>query len=235
MATVLLYHAVGESPTGADDLFVGLDRLGWQLAALRARGYRTLTLDEFYLSLARPRQPPREVLLTFDDAYAHVLEAATPLLHDNGLTAVAFAPVAHLGEDNVWDLQHSGSPRLEIASPDALREAVEGPWEVACHGFEHVELTRIASAERRRQLTAARERLSAIIGREVRDLAYPYGRHDEHVRADARAAGYRTGFTSGRGASHDPFRVGRRAVREQEGEKAFVVKASGAFSAIFGS
>jgi peptidoglycan/xylan/chitin deacetylase (PgdA/CDA1 family) len=235
MAAVLLYHALGDSPTPAHDLFVGLDRLAWQFAALRAGGYRALTLDEFCVRLARPAQRAREVLLTFDDAYAHVLEAATPLLYDNGLTAVAFAPVAHLGEQNIWDLHHSDWPRLEVASPEALREAVGGPWEVACHGLEHVDLTRLAAAERRRQLTAARERLSAIIGHEVRDLAYPYGRHDEQVRADARAAGYRTGFTSGRGAQHDPFRVGRRPIREQDGERAFVVKASGAFPDVFGS
>ncbi len=237
MATVLLYHALCTPPSAprGRGLFVDRERLACQLEMLRTRGYRTLTLDEFYTSVARPQRQEREVLLTFDDAYGHVLEVAGPLLRSNGFTAVLFAPVAHLGHHNAWDVDYGQVSRLDIASADALGEAVNGPWEVACHGFHHVDLTALTGSERRAQLTAAREELSAITGREVRDLAYPYGCHDHYVRADARSAGYRAGFTSGRGAAGDPFQIGRRAVRGHEGDKAFAVKASGAFTAIFGS
>ncbi len=107
MATVLLYHALCQNSAigsdGATTLFVELDRFDWQLGSLRHRGYRSLTLDEFYASLSQPRHQTRELLLTFDDAYAHVLETASPLLHRHGFTAVAFVPVAHVGARNSWD------------------------------------------------------------------------------------------------------------------------------------
>jgi peptidoglycan/xylan/chitin deacetylase (PgdA/CDA1 family) len=238
MATVLLYHARATSGTAhrADQrsLFIDAERLGWQLSTLHDRGFRTLTLDEFNAAVARPGlAAARELLLTFDDAYAHVLDEVAPMLRRSGMTAVAFAPVAYIGAHNSWDRDDEHLAALAVASAGALREAENGPWEVASHGFEHVDLTTLEPADRRIQLATARDELSEILGREVRDLAYPYGCHDAAVRADARATGYRSGFTAAGGKGGDSFQIPRRAVRAGEGEKAFLIKASGAFAGVF--
>jgi len=45
------------------------------------------------------------------------------------------------------------------------------------------------------ELAGSRADLEDIVGRPVDHLAYPFGHHDEHVRAAARRAGYQAGFT----------------------------------------
>src|ERR1700686_784556 len=97
-----------EPPADCDeverDLFVGPQQFRGQMADLARRGFRSVRLAE-PLSAAG-----RLVLITFDDAYAHVATAVTPILTEYGFSAVMFAPAAYLGRRNEWDAdQH---PRL---------------------------------------------------------------------------------------------------------------------------
>jgi peptidoglycan/xylan/chitin deacetylase (PgdA/CDA1 family) len=236
--TVLLYHALcGISPVKdriKAPLFVDLEMLRWQLATLHARGYATLTLEQFHASLTEPgvRSRGREILITFDDAYEYVLEPVSALLREQDFTAVVFAPVAHLGSPNSWDPDDEQLRLLRVASGEALREAERGPWEVASHGFAHVDLTLLEATERRHQLRNARDQLAELLGHAVLDLAYPYGRHDSRVRADARATGYRCAFASGAADAADRYQLPRRAILGGEAERAFLIKASGAFATV---
>lgn len=239
MPTVLLYHAIAHlpeaTPAGQRSLFVDPGMFAWQLSALAQRGYRTITLDEFHRARCECKSQPRRVMLSFDDAYAHIFDAVTPLLLRHGFTAVVFAPWHHLGSHNQWDPNTPRLTELAIATRHQLRAAARGPWEVASHGSAHVDLRQLDQAVRRAQLAEARLRLSECVGRAVTDLAYPYGLHDADVRDDARAAGYRMAFTAGLGdGEEDLYAVPRRAVRGQEGRKAFLIKSSDHFAELFG-
>src|SRR5207302_1499103 len=86
--------------------FVSPQRFERQMATLLARGFRSLTLDDFAAAVRSGRAPRRSFLLTFDDAYAHVDQAVTPVLLRLRLTAVMFVPVGHLGSTNTWDADH---------------------------------------------------------------------------------------------------------------------------------
>ena len=222
----LLYHAIADPPPGCDAeelrLFVTPRQFEWQMAALERRGYRSLRLDEYATQL-RDEDPGRTVLITFDDAYAHVDEAVTPVLRRHGYSAVMFVPWAYVGQRNSWDSRHPRLTALEIAGPDQLREML-GVWELASHGLSHVDLRSLPSEWRRRELAAAREGLSEIAGRQVVELAYPFGCQDPGVRSDTAAAGYELAFTASGGGDGDPLRLPRRPIRSSDGRLAFRAK-----------
>jgi peptidoglycan/xylan/chitin deacetylase (PgdA/CDA1 family) len=219
VSLVLLYHAVFELHEGDRTLVVAPGELAWHLGALARLGFRSLTLEQFRAG----EDDPETVLITFDDAYRHVPEVATPLLEEHGFTAVLFAPWGHVGGVNDWDEPPLPVHGLPICGPAELAAAAEGPWELASHGTSHVDLRALERTERLEQLTRSRLELSALAGRDVVELAYPYGLHDAAVRGDAREAGYRLAFTAGRSEAAGHLAVPRRTVRGQESRMAFKI------------
>ncbi len=212
----LLYHAVG--PVGRDSdllhraLFVEPEAFASQMDHLAGSGYRTMRLAEYAASLDGRISPVKRFLLTFDDGYAHVAERVTPVLRRHGFSAVMFVPWAHVGGRNSWD-RHMGLSSLRIMTSEEVRALdASGSWEVASHGGRHVDLRAGDCEDRRRELLEARQNLSALLGRDVDALAYPYGYQDAHVRDDVCAAGFRLAFTATGHGRVERFRIPRRPI-----------------------
>jgi peptidoglycan/xylan/chitin deacetylase (PgdA/CDA1 family) len=227
----LLYHAVFELPPQRTEdlrtLVVDPSELDWQLGALRASGRRSLSLEEFHEGRAG-------VLLSFDDAYAHVFPVVTPLLERHGCTAVMFVPWEHIGGANDWDAPPLPVAGLAIAGTGELQAAAAGPWELASHGLRHVDLRGLPRPAATEELAAGRERLSALAGREVVDLAYPYGLYTGETKAAAREAGFRAAFAVDAADGSDRFAIPRRVIRGQESRTAFRIKVDEEVGRLFG-
>ena len=198
-----------------------------QMADLAGRGYRTLTLDEYWMALQAHATSDRTLLLTFDDAYADVDAVVTPILRKHGFTAVMFAPYEHLAGRNTWDADHRHLAMLPIASGDQLRSMASGPWEIASHCLHHVDLLTLDADRRHDELAESRARLADIVGKPVLDLAYPYGGQNGDVRNAAKAAGYRMAFAAGRSSLENPFALDRRPIRGTDSRPVFRMKTSG--------
>jgi len=230
LPVVLLYHVIAPCPPDADveekGLFVDRKSFEQQMNDLVARGYRSLTLDQFASAMAAGASPARTFLLTFDDAYAHIDTVVSPILQRHRFTAVVFACSEHLGGTNTWDAAHNNLAKLQIASEQELATMAAGPWEIASHGSRHKDLRGIEPQRRRDELVEARERLSQLVKKPVVDLAYPYGFDDQAVRADVRAAGYRMAFTMGPATRTEPFHLPRRPIRGTDSLSVFRVKTS---------
>jgi peptidoglycan/xylan/chitin deacetylase (PgdA/CDA1 family) len=137
-----------------------------------------------------------------------------------------FAPLHHLGGNNSWDKDHRNLTQLDIASGDQLAAMDRAIWEIGSHGFRHVDLVGLDTAQRLNELRAARERLTEVVGRSVADLAYPYGMADASVRRDAQTAGYRMAFLAGTSNGLDRFRLPRRPIRGDDSIEVFRLKTS---------
>ncbi len=214
-----------EAPTGCDEvereLFVTPTQFGHQMADLARRGLRSVRQDKAGAS------PDRSVLITFDDAYAHVASAVTPILSEYGFSAVMFCPAAYLGGRNEWDTgKHPRLASLDIATRAQIGSMAEGPWEIASHGWRHVDLRTLPQDERLSELQRARTQLSELAGTEVETLAYPFGYSNRAVREDARKAGYRQAFRVGPGPSGDPYQLPRHQVNGGDSLAVFRLKTS---------
>jgi peptidoglycan/xylan/chitin deacetylase (PgdA/CDA1 family) len=170
---VLCYHAV--SPT-------------WQ--------HRMSIQPELLLRQVRALARIRRVRVTFDDAFRSAA-AVFPALRELRLPIQIFvctgfaadgAPLA-IPEFEGDDLQ-----QLATMTWDELRAHVARGVAIGSHGVSHAHLTRLSDDELRRELTESKEAIEGEVGRPCPELAYPYGEHDERVRAAVRAAGYERAF-----------------------------------------
>jgi peptidoglycan/xylan/chitin deacetylase (PgdA/CDA1 family) len=133
-----------------------------------------------------------KVHATFDDAFR---SAATvfPALERLGVTLEIFvcSKYARAGAPlSIPELAGDDPSELATMSWDELREHAARGVQIGSHGVSHEHLTRLSDAELSRELEDSKVEIEAELGRPCRELAYPYGEHDERVRAAARAARY---------------------------------------------
>jgi peptidoglycan/xylan/chitin deacetylase (PgdA/CDA1 family) len=95
---------------------------------------------------------------------------------------------------------------------DGVKRLAEAGFEIGFHTRRHHRLTHLSGPDLEQELTNGRAELEALAGVPLRTIAYPHGRADARVAAAARAAGYRTGFTTAAAPvapASDPLLLGR--------------------------
>lgn len=218
---VLMYHGVGSRPAAADpyNLFVTAAALRAQLRWLLDRGWRPLRLAEYLEQLAGPVRSGRQFLVTFDDGYRSVYDAAMPLLADLGVPATVFLCAGMLGGRSGWMPNLPDEPLVTRAEALALRAS---GMDIGLHGMEHTILAGLPAAALRRQTGLAAERLQGELGERPAVFAYPYGIHDGPARAAVAAAGIRVAFATYRGAG--PLALPRVDVNATDNGRTFSLK-----------
>ena len=184
---VLCYHAV--SPTWKHRLCIRPDLLLRQVRAL----------SRF-----------RKLKVTFDDAFC---SSATvfPVLERLGVSIQIFVCTRYAREGAslaIPELEGDDPAELATMSWDELRAHAGRGISIGSHAVSHPHLTRLPDRELRKELEESKAEVEAELGRPCPDLAYPYGEHDERVRAAARRAGYERAYAL-RGSKGDPFALPR--------------------------
>lgn len=195
---ILAYHAIADlrdDPVLAE-YGVSPELFAAHLDALAAHGWDFVDLDAALAALAGDAALPRRaVLISFDDAYTDLLEAAAPLLADRGIPAVVFAVAGHLGGANDWD-HHKGAASLRLLDSVQLGQLAGCGIEVGAHTVNHRPLPEVAPAELGLELGGAAERLEAAGLPRPRAFSYPYGRWTPEIAVAVREAGYAVAFTT---------------------------------------
>jgi peptidoglycan/xylan/chitin deacetylase (PgdA/CDA1 family) len=184
---VLCYHAV--SPTWEHRLAIQPDLLLRQV----------LALSRF-----------RQVHVTFDDAFRNAATVFTDL-ERLGLPAQIFVCTRYalVGAPlTIPELAGDDPEQLATMNWDELREHSARGIAIGSHAVSHPHLTTLSEGELHRELNESKEEIEDRLGRPCEDLAYPYGEHDERVRAAARAAGYRRAYAL-RGSRSDAYATPR--------------------------
>ncbi|GAA3161368.1 MULTISPECIES: polysaccharide deacetylase family protein [Streptomyces] len=183
---VAMYHSVGDCSDDPYRITVTPERLGRQLAWLRRRGLRGVSVAA--LLAARARGEGRGLVgLTFDDGYTDFLTGALPLLRRYDCGATLFVLPGRLGGDNAWDPL---GPRKPLLTADGIRRAAAEGIEIGSHGLTHVDLTRADDAALTAEVAESRARLTELTGAPVDGFCYPYGTVDARAVEAVRKAGY---------------------------------------------
>jgi peptidoglycan/xylan/chitin deacetylase (PgdA/CDA1 family) len=152
----------------------------------------------------------RRVRVSFDDAF---LSAATvfPALRQLGLPLQIFVCTGYAPEGaplTIPEFAGDDLEQLRTMTWEDLRAHGDAGIAIGSHGVTHAHLTRLGDDELRLELVESRQQLEEELGRPCTELAYPYGEHDERVRAAARAAGYEHAYGL-RERGDDPYALPR--------------------------
>jgi peptidoglycan/xylan/chitin deacetylase (PgdA/CDA1 family) len=153
----------------------------------------------------------RSVRVTFDDAFR---SAATviPALRQLGVPVQIFVCSSFAREGRpltIAELEGDDPGKLATMGWDDLRGMVGQSVEIGSHSVSHAHLTSLSDSELETELVDSKREIEAELGRPCTELAYPYGEHDERVRAAARAAGYAWAFALWDGPKDDPYAAPR--------------------------
>jgi peptidoglycan/xylan/chitin deacetylase (PgdA/CDA1 family) len=141
-------------------------------------------------------------LITFDDGYREAAEHGAAILRQRGFTAIFFLVAGLMSKTSSW-LPYEAAARLPLVDWATARALEREGFRCGSHAWSHRRLTELSPEACREELERSRSVLEDGIGREIRDLAYPYGAYDERVRGLAAQAGYRSACSVRIGLSGD--------------------------------
>lgn len=214
---ILCYHHVSDDPN-ADGFTVSADTLRAQIRRARENGWTFVPLARVLAARDDPRSlPARTMVITFDDGYRSFVNAALPVLRDEGVPAtiaivndfvehppdgmpsiVTWKQVAELDRaDDVQVLSHShGLHQWIRQNPqgNTWPSTTTRRWDHHEDRYEH----RSEYEERvRRDMRLARQVLASKIGHAVDVYVWPYGEYNAFSQAAAREAGFTTTLALG--------------------------------------
>ena len=74
--------------------------------------------------------------------------------------------------------------------------------DIGSHGMNHVDWTRLSTAELSSEITVARNHLQDVTGKPVRQATIPFGAYNRKVIKALKKADFKTVYTSDGGSSH---------------------------------
>lgn len=224
---VVVYHAIGRVPRSAPQWngFVRPERFVAQMAYLAERR-RVIDLDALFEPDPSPGIP--RVAITFDDGYRSVLEHAVPVLRELGFPAAFFIPTKWIGARSAWSSPNA-SP-LELMSGEELAELARSGFAIESHGHAHIDYARSEPRAVEDDVRTSVERLTELLGRPPRYLAYPYGRASPAAAAEAAGLGLRGAFALDRPQDvAGDFAVRRVPVVPADTRPLFALKSAGRY------
>jgi peptidoglycan/xylan/chitin deacetylase (PgdA/CDA1 family) len=188
---VLCYHGVRSDRWRADEpsfpqLHIDAETFDSHCRVLR-ESCHPISLEDWRAARAGTRAlPARPVLVTFDDGYRSVFDVARPILKRHGIPAVVFVCTNPIRDQQLFwfdsDTRRDGEtladddPLAPMTIDQVRALADEDGFEVGAHTASHVRLGAESGATQREEMAMCRERLQEWTGREIKALAYPFGK-----------------------------------------------------------
>ena len=187
-------------------------RFARQLRRLGDAGWRSLTLAELSACVRGERAAgPRELAITFDDAYRGLRDHAFPVLEEHGFSATCFVITEYAGRLNRWDVAYGGRRFAHLAWRDMRKWQGRG-IDFASHTATHPRLTWVDGGRLAMELYASRAALADALDIDTTVLSYPFGACAPRERDRAVREGYEVAFTLARRWRGDAMLVPRTPV-----------------------
>ena len=206
---ILMYHVIADPPADAPypDLYVSERDFAGQMRWLARRGYQAVTQRQVWNHWHRGGAlPPKPVVISFDDGYRSVADAAWPHLQRRSWPAVLNLTVKNL--------HVSGG-----LSQYRVRRLLADGWELASHTLTHPDLPGLDPRALTHEVAHSRAVLQAKFGVPVDFFCYPAGRYDARVIRAVRQAGYLGATTTLEGVARpdEPYELRRIRVSRGAG------------------
>lgn len=137
------------------------------------------------------------IILTFDDAFANLLDNVFPTLEQYRIPAIVFAVSGNLGKRPNWAIaaDHQDANELTMTA-DQLQALSKHPLiRIGSHTQTHPDLSKLLPERVRQELVDSKRDLEQILSRPVDDLALPHGAFNDTVLQIAREVGFKRIYT----------------------------------------
>lgn len=224
---ILMYHVIADPRAGAPypELFVRASDFTGQMRWLGRHGYQPVTLraawDHWHRGAPLPKRP---IVVSFDDGYRSVAQAALPPMRARHWPGVLNLTVKNLRGRG--GLSHRQVKRLIVAG-----------WEIDAHSLTHPDLTSLDDRHLAHEVAGSRQEIRGRFGVPVDFFCYPAGRYDARVIAAVRRAGYLGATTTldGLAKPSEPYELRRVRVSRSDGVAGFAAKIERLRKALSGS
>jgi len=221
---VLYYHGI---PAGMRD------RFDWQIRKLSEwKSSTSCTVRKCRKGIHRG------IHVTFDDAFANLMENALPILEQYQIPATIFAVADNLGCLPRWEMPygHPESTERTMTAGQLVAVSKNPLIRIGSHTLTHPDLTRIRPDQLKTELIGSKHRLEELLGKPIEDLSLPFGSYNIEVLTIAREAGYKRVYTvDARPAnpmSQEPV-MGRFAMSTDVWKIEFILTCAGAYSWLY--
>lgn len=177
-----------------------------------------------------------EVAVTFDDAFACLLDNAIPITRELGIPIAIFSVTGNLGPSPDWlrGSEHADAA-LPVMSAGDL-QALKGECLIGSHSVTHRRLGDLPNHEVDSELASSRAALQDLLGVPCHFIALPHGSYRQEVIDLAMARGYRKVLTLDELAKPSQWRpgtIGRFSVSPEMWMIEFVLTVHGAYSWLY--
>lgn len=178
-----MYHSISNEEKG---LFkVPKNTFYEHMKYLKDNDYKTLTLDELYDHLINGIPfSEKSVAITFDDGYSDNYKNAYPILKKLGLKATIFTITDYIADNSYF------------MSKNQLKEVALNGIDIESHTTNHPKLDKLSQEDRVKTLKKSKDAIEKLLDKEVKYIAYPFGRCNQEVIDDVKNAGYKMAFTT---------------------------------------
>lgn len=207
---VLSYHNFSKNKT--TKMIITRAEFEKQMKLLKDNGYRVIGMDELFEFLNfRTQLPKKSVVITIDDGWRATYDIAYPVLKKYGFPATLMV---------YTDLITN---RKQTLSWDLIKEMADNGIGIQGHTKTHRDLTSQKTGEPFKayiedidhEIVKSTKIIKEKLGRDVKYLAYPYGKTNHLVIALLKKHGYAGAFTVNRGGNPSfagPFVVRRSMI-----------------------
>jgi peptidoglycan/xylan/chitin deacetylase (PgdA/CDA1 family) len=189
---VLMYHRVvplSEAGDSLRSLIVSPQLFAAQMAALHAARWHAITFRQLAADLAAGRaEPPRTLVITFDDGYSDGYRYVFPVFRRYGFVGTFFIITGRVG-------------MAAYFTPAELCAMTRAGDEIANHTVHHVGLGIVSPAQAATEIAQAGRMIAAWTGVVPVTLAYPFGNWSPTVVGILRRDGYWLAATTVPGAT----------------------------------
>jgi peptidoglycan/xylan/chitin deacetylase (PgdA/CDA1 family) len=210
---VLMYHSIKDKSSNEYELNTKMFEK--QIKYLYKKGYKSLTVDEYYKIIDEQIEPPKKaVLITFDDGIDDNYSMAYPILKKYDMNAAFFVVANWIDKEGYM-------------TKDEIIDLSENGMDIECHGLDHEWFAEYSYEEQYRIIAEARSKISQILNKEINYFAFPYGNLNESAMTALYDMGFKIGFSSISGLSSkydNRYCMKRQYISENDSWLDFITK-----------